>query len=89
MEAREAVRTAKAYLGELYADETIENVGLEEVKRDGDFWLITLGFSRPWERTIDSVLNPPKVLRSYKVLEIADPDGEVISMTDRLQPAAP
>jgi hypothetical protein len=46
-----AVRAAKKWLGEVYADEPIENIGLEEVRfRDGN-WEITLGFNRRNEPT--------------------------------------
>jgi hypothetical protein len=41
-----AVRAAKKWLAEVYADEAIAKIGLEEVRfRDGN-WEITLGFNR-------------------------------------------
>ncbi|MFN3167289.1 MAG: hypothetical protein ACE37H_09530 [Phycisphaeraceae bacterium] len=44
----EAIRIAKQYVGELYADSSIHDLMLEEIKRseDGARWLITVGFSR-------------------------------------------
>ena len=45
MEMREAVRKAKTHVAELFHDEGIANVGLEEIKLSGDFWEITIGFS--------------------------------------------
>ena len=50
MDVKEAVRTAKDYLADLYIDEEIVNVGLEEVRYDYDTdkWHVTIGFSRPW-----------------------------------------
>ena len=78
MEVKEAVRTAKAHVTELFADEEIMNVGLEEVEfKNG--WRITIGFSRPWDRKI---LNAPG--RSYKVIFLNDKTGRVDSVTDRL-----
>ncbi len=80
MEVREAVASAKSYLTELYREEGILNLGLEEVRFDTEkkVWLVTLGFSRPWERA--STLLPPT--RSYKVVEVSD-GGKVLSVTHR------
>ena len=52
MDVREAVAVAKGYLTNLYTDEAIEHLGLEEVEFDecSDTWRVTLGFSRPWDR---------------------------------------
>ena len=52
MDVKEAVRTAKEYLAELFAEETITDVGLEEVVFDdaSNEWNITIGFSRPWSQ---------------------------------------
>ena len=78
MEVQEAVRAAKAHVTELFEDEEIMNVGLEEVEfKNG--WRITIGFSRPWDRTI---LTSPG--RSYKVVCLNDKTGRVVSVTDRL-----
>ncbi len=50
MDVKKAVRAAKAYIIDLiidlYADESIENVGLEEVKfhDQSAAWEITIGF---------------------------------------------
>ena len=78
MEVQEAVRAAKAHVTELFEDEEIMNVGLEEVEfKNG--WRITIGFSRPWDRTI---LTAPG--RSYKVVRLNDKTGRVVSVTDRL-----
>ena len=52
MDVREAVAVAKGYLTNLYTDEAIEHLGIEEVEFDeySDTWRVTLGFSRPWDR---------------------------------------
>ena len=78
MEVKEAVGTAKAHVTELFAEEEIMNVGLEEVEFENG-WRITIGFSRPWDRRI---LTAPG--RSYKVIFVNDETGSVISVTDRL-----
>lgn len=40
---------AKRHISDLFEAEGIRNVGLEEVERDDGVWLITIGFSRPWD----------------------------------------
>lgn len=58
MDVKEAARTARAYIADLFADENVQHVGLEEVKFDdvSEIWNITIGFSRPWELSKE----PPK-----------------------------
>ena len=52
MKVKEASRTAKDYLTDIFADEQITHVGLEEVEFNdaSNTWKITIGFFRPWER---------------------------------------
>ena len=52
MHVKDAARMAKTYLTDLFADEQIMNVGLEEIEFDGmtNVWRITIGFSRPWDQ---------------------------------------
>ena len=63
MDAKQAVSRARAYLVELFDDEGIEQVGLEEVDFDGtsNEWRITLGFSLPWDRraNLEAALGGP------------------------------
>ena len=89
MEVKEAVGTAKEYVADLFADEMITHVGLEEVVFDevsGD-WKVTIGFTPSWSHasaTLSSVVGLVRNNRSYKVVRIKDRDGRVISLTDRL-----
>lgn len=87
MHLKEAVTAAKAYVQELFCDEGIAEVGLEEVRRRDltDDWLVTIGFSRPWERPPLSGLLGIDSKRAYKVVCI-DSTGDVVSLTDRLLP---
>ena len=95
MDVKEAVKKARTYVADLFQDEGIENVGLEEaVFEDGeDVWKITIGFNRPWDRvqvfpvTLDVVRNPEWKRRSFKVVRIEDGSGKVLSLTHRV-PAA-
>ena len=52
MDAREAVRTARRYVSELFADDEIGRVDLEEVdfENESDLWKITVSFTRPNDR---------------------------------------
>lgn len=89
MNVKEAAKAAIAYIADLFADERISDLGLEEVEFDeaNQEWVITVGFSRPWDypaqRTGLSVLSPPSdPHRVYKVLRIAT-GGDVLSVKNR------
>ena len=88
MDVKEAVKTARGYVAELFANEQIMNVGLEEVVFDdtSNDWKITIGFSRPWDQknALSAALGEGRSARSYKVLRINDDTGEVGSLTDRV-----
>ena len=60
MDVKEAARTARAHIADLFADENVQHVGLEEVEFDdvADVWNITIGFSRPWELSKDPLRSP-------------------------------
>ncbi len=86
MDVKEAVQVAKAYVAELFDDENIRNVGLEEVDRseDGNTWTITIDFSRPWESyngPLASVMQSQS--RSYKQVHIRDKYKRVFSITSK------
>lgn len=89
MDVREAVTKAKAYLAELYVDEKISNVGLEEVELDDqtNTWKITIGFSRPWDEPRNpfaAITNQPSVLkRSYKLVRVHNETGLILSVNNR------
>ena len=88
MNDNEAIAVAKAYVSEIYADEQVTNIGLEEIEyvRPSGTWLVTLGFSRPWntartraQEILENMGASPSLKRAYKVVTIAD-DGRVLSM---------
>lgn len=88
MNVKEAVKLAKDYIADLYEDENILHLGLEEVEFDDDGdWRVTIGFSRAWdlektdfENNLLKAVGAP-IGRSYKVVRIKDRDGRVISVT--------
>lgn len=72
MDVKEAARTARKCIADLFADENVQHVGLEEVEFDdvADVWNITIGFSRPWELPKDP---PKKPVSMVQVLEELNP----------------
>jgi hypothetical protein len=91
MDTKEAIRRAKTYIEEVFADEQLSNLGLEEIEHDpaSGAWRITVAFSRPWssprtqaQATLESLGVFSNLRRSYKVVTI-DSSGQVISMKSR------
>ncbi|MDE2718004.1 MAG: hypothetical protein OXI33_13480 [Chloroflexota bacterium] len=86
MHLKAVAQTARNYVEDLFSEEGIINVGLEEIEFDEqrESWIVTVGFSRPWNQKnrLTAALELPE--RSYKVLHIADNDGRVLSLKDRL-----
>lgn len=85
MNVKDAVNTAKKYVVELFADEDLSNVGLEEVEFDDStkVWKVTIGFSRPWDRVLTpmtAIAHGGPLPRSYKVVRIDDATGTVVSV---------
>ena len=87
-DVKDAIRMAKEYVINLFDEEQIRDVGLEEVKlnHDTNTWEITIGFARPWEQggsqqyPFDEVGNPA---RSYKAIHIGRETGRIKSLKDR------
>ena len=86
MDVKQAVRTAKKHVGEIFSDEHIANVGLEEVEFDemNEVWAITIGFSRSWGRPGDVIRAlEGDFARTYKIVRIEDKSGRVQSVRHR------
>lgn len=88
MDVKQAVGLAKSYVQELFAEEQIANLGLEEVEFDPQhrLWQVTIGFTRPWDVPQDAfsaiaLANRPG--RSFKIVSIDDNDPRVLSVKDR------
>ena len=90
MVASEAVQAAKDHILELFKDEKIARVGLEELefRAEDGMWEVTIGFQRLWQSDsparLGTVLLPPasKSDRTYKTVCIRD-DGTVVSLKHR------
>ena len=86
MDVKQAVQTAKKHVGEIFADESIANVGLEEVEFDElkGVWAITIGFSRFWGHPGDLIRAlDERTARTFKVVRIEDHSGRVQSVKHR------
>ena len=88
MEVKEATRTAKKYITDLFDNENIMDIGLEEIDFRSDRWEITIGFFRPWDhgQKMTTVLGDQYPARSYKVVSIDNMTGRVLSVMDRVLP---
>ena len=84
MDVKQAVQTAKEQIAQLFADEHISDVGLEEVEFHelDKVWAITIGFSRSWDRS-GSFLLDANFPRTYKTVRIQDESGRVESVKHR------
>ena len=86
MDVKEAVRTAKKYVIDLFSDEDIRAVVLEEIVSEGGTWKVTLSFIRPQGQGLTATLTGLSWKdRSFKVIEV-DHLGEVQSVTHRTFP---
>ena len=96
MEAKAAVKAAKAYIEAIFSEEGIDEVGLEEIEFDDarDTWRITIGFRRPHfrrppatkEKTFSSSFFEDRARwldRWYKVVLVSNANGAVTGMKDR------
>lgn len=88
MDVKTAVGVAKRWMGDTLQDENIFNIGLEEVKfdKEANKWLITLGFSRPWNsirNAITAISGEPAARRVYRVFSVDNETEEVIAMERR------
>jgi hypothetical protein len=88
MDVKEAVVRAKKYVLELFAEENLTNVGLEEVELEpqSNEWIVTIGFSRPWDEPKNALAalagsNLPR--RAYKVVRIDNATSQVLSVKNR------
>lgn len=87
MDVKAAVAQAKQYVNELFAEEGIRNVGLEEIDYDDQRheWRVTIGFSRPWDEPTNSAFasfggQQNFLRRAYKVVRINDETETVVSV---------
>ncbi len=86
IDVHQAIREAKTYVSNVFQDEPIQDLGLEETEFDSQSqtWKITLGLRRPWDERPAPILGGfggPRP-RAYKLVTLGS-DGNVLSMKDR------
>ena len=101
MDVKDAVKRAKAYVADLFAEEGVFDLGLEEVEhQNGDVWSVTIGFNRQPALASTSdvatggalarLLTRSNAGRIYRVVRVRESDGEILSVkrTDSTEDAA-
>ena len=91
MEVKQAILKAKEYVANIFSDEGVFNVGLEEVEFRSGKWDVTIGFSRKWDRpprnpfavALDQTQDSSALRRTYKIVEIDDITEEVTAVSNR------
>jgi hypothetical protein len=88
MNVKDAATIAITHIIELFKDEKLSNVGLEEAtyNENKKKWEVTVGFSRPWdyhEQGLVTGLQPLTPNRQYKIVHIDSKTREVKSVTIR------
>lgn len=85
-QVRDVVAMAKQHVAELFQEESVFNIGLEEVVHDEakNVWRVTIGFSRPWDEPknpLTSFIDKPVFpRRTYKVVTISDDAGDITAV---------
>ena len=85
LDVKDAVDSAKTAVTNLFAQEGVFNLGLEEVEFDDaqEQWRITVGFSRSWDKRQGLLADLASTTgRTYKVVTI-NKDGKVMSIKNR------
>ena len=86
MDAKAAVVLAKQRIADLFAEEGIKNLGLEEIDYDDtqQAWRVTIGFSRPWDepRNALAAIAGQNMYwrRAYKVVTIDENSSDILSI---------
>ncbi len=85
MDVKEAVKSAKSYVNDIFHEEGLLNLGLEEIEFDEHerAWNVTLGFSRRWNNpfnTIEQLTGTTNAPRTYRIVKVRDDDGRVLSV---------
>lgn len=92
IDVKQAVQIAMNYVIDLYQQENIFDLALEEVELSDDeqYWYITIGFTRQVQEPTDLLLAPfrKQTERVYKVVTVRASDGVATSMKIRQLAAA-
>ena len=82
IKVREAVRIAMEAIRELYAEDQVPHLTLEEVelRKDGATWVVVVSFSRTFAKSPIEAMTGQQGTTTYKMLEIDAETGVVRSM---------
>ncbi len=82
IEARQAVRIAMEAMGELYAEDQVPHLTLEEVEleKNETRWIVIVSFSRSFAKSTIEAMTGQQGTTTYKKLEIDAETGVVRSM---------
>lgn len=85
IDVKKAVNTAKEYIQDFFAPETLSGLELEEVElsEDAKTWLVTLGFTSKKEQNVSELLASRQAMREYKLFRIDAETGQILSMKTR------
>ena len=92
MDDRQAIAAAKAFVGDVYAEEGIGALRIEEFEHSSSAgsWVVTLSFARTWDaprtraqEVLEKLVAETPVQRFFKVVTIAD-DVTIMSLKDRV-----
>lgn len=92
IDVKQAVQIAMNYVSDLYQQEGISDLALEEVELSDDEqnWYITIGFTRQFQELTGLRLTPltKQAKRVYKIVTVRAKDGIATSMKIRELAAA-
>ena len=89
MDVKQAIAKARSFITEIFSEEKISELRLEEVEFDKqeDVWLITFGLLRPSLRTrlgqIDEIMGTAPLKRTYKVVRVPGDENDLPSVKIR------
>lgn len=84
MNMKEAAEAAQRYVADIFGSEKVSNLSFEEGRFDkpSKSWLITVGFTRPWQKPASAALQGLEP-RTLKVVVISDADEALLEIRDR------
>lgn len=85
IEIKQAVSIAKEFVANLNAElGDMKELALEEISQteEGDYWLVTVGFSRP-KPSENAIWQTKAMERVYKTIKIDRHSGEPVAMQIR------
>lgn len=93
MTPKQAIALAKAWILDIFADEGIIDVTLEEVRFDDEreHWLITIGFYRPVSEAaaraviplVGALVGTPRMRKAFKTVRIDNKNAAVLGIEHR------